>query len=189
MCGEYGEQTFRPHYHALLFGLDIPDIERFSVRRGYPVFRSALLSELWRCGNVELGSVTAASARYCAGYVLKQSGMPQPVDPSTGELMPVVKPYGRMSLRPGLGDGWIRRFYPEVFTHSACYSQDRAFGIPRRFKSILEEVDPGAFETLQAEAVAKAQVSPDLTRARLAVRERVQLAKLNRLSEVRDHAI
>lgn len=25
MCGEYGEQFRRPHYHALFFGLDFPD--------------------------------------------------------------------------------------------------------------------------------------------------------------------
>jgi len=189
MCGEYGEQTLRPHYHALLFGLDIPDIERSGVRRGYPIYRSELLSRLWQAGHVEIGSVTPASARYCAGYVLKQSGLPQPVDPGTGELMPVVKPYGRMSLRPGLGSDWIRRYYPEVFAHGACYSQDQAFRIPGAFSDILSNIDPVAFESLQAAAIEKASASPHNTSARLQVRERVQLAKLAKLKEVRDYAV
>lgn len=189
MAGEYGEQTLRPHYHALLFGLDIPDVDRFGVRRGYPVFRSRLLSDLWRKGHVELGTVTASSARYCAGYVLKQCGMPQPVDPETGELMPVAKPYGRMSLRPGLGDGWIRRYFPEVFAHGACHAQDQKFRIPGRFRDILSEIDPTAFESLQARAIEIARQSPDTSRARLQTRERVQLAKLAQLREVRDHAV
>jgi len=189
MCGEYGEQTLRPHYHALLFGLAIPDIQRFGMRRRHPVYRSQVLTDLWRLGHVEVGSVTAASARYCAGYVLKQSGTPQPVDQSTGELMPVVKPYGRMSLKPGLGDGWIRRFYPEAFAHGACYSQDQRFSIPGRFRDILSELDPQAFETLKQAAIAKALASPDNSRARLEVRESVQLGKLSKLREIRDHAV
>jgi len=91
MCGEYGEQTQRPHYHALLFGLDIPDIDRFSVRRGYPVFRSEKLSQLWGRGIVELGSVTPQSARYCSGYVLKDCSAPQVLDEETGEIRPVFQ--------------------------------------------------------------------------------------------------
>jgi len=189
MCGEYGEQTLRPHYHALLFGLAIPDIQRFGMRRRHPVYRSQVLTDLWRLGHVEVGSVTAASARYCAGYVLKQSGTPQPVDQSTGELMPVVKPYGRMSLKPGLGDGWIRRYYPEAVAHGACYSQDQRFSIPGRFRDILSELDPQAFETLKQAAIAKALASPDNSRARLEVRESVQLGKLSKLREIRDHAV
>lgn len=189
MCGEYGEQTLRPHYHALLFGLDIPDAARVGLRRGYPIYRSERLTSLWKLGHVELGSVTASSARYCAGYVLKQSGMPQSVDAATGELMPVAKPYGRMSLRPGLGDGWIRRFYPEVFAHGACHSQDQRYRIPDRFRDILADISPGEFESLQARAIEKAQASPDLTSARLQVREQVQVAKLKTLREVRNHAV
>lgn len=188
MCGEYGEQTQRPHYHALIFGLDIPDIERYGVRRGHPVFRSALLSELWGLGLCEFGTVTAQSARYCAGYVLKDCRAPERVDESTGEVVSLKAPYGRMSLKPGIGDAWIRRYYPEVFTHGACYAQDSRFRIPDRFKDILDTIDGDAFEELQERAVEKALNSPDNTRARLEVRERVALANRARYREV-SHAL
>lgn len=189
MCGEYGEQTFRPHYHALLFGLRIPDADRFSVRGGYPVYRSEKLTSLWGLGLCEFGTVTAQSARYCASYVLKDSRPPERLDESTGELIALRKPYGRMSLKPGLGDAWIRRYYPEVFAHGACYSNDTRFRIPDRFKHILDGIDSEAFETLQRSAVEKALNSPDNTRARLAVRERVALANYSRLKEARTNAI
>lgn len=188
MCGEYGEQTHRPHYHALIFGLDIPDIERYSVRRGYPVFRSAILSELWGRGLCEFGTVTPQSARYCAGYVLKDCRAPERLDESTGEVVPLKAPYGRMSLKPGLGDAWIRRYYPEVFTHGACFAQDSRYRIPDRFKDILDDIDGDAFEELQERAVEKALNSPDNTRARLEVRERVALANRARYREV-SHAL
>jgi len=188
MCAEYGEQKQRPHYHALLFGLDIPDLDRFSVRRGYPVFRSEILTKLWGLGIVELGTVTPQSARYCAGYVLKDCRTPERLDENSGELVPLKAPYGRMSLKPGLGDAWIRRYYPEVFTHGACYAQDKKFRIPDRFKDILDDIDGDAFEELQERAVEKALKSPDNTSARLAVRERVALANRSRYKEV-SHAL
>lgn len=189
MCGEYGEQTYRPHYHALIFGLDIPDVEPFSVRRGFPVFRSSALAEAWGLGLVELGTVTAQSARYCATYVLKDAAAPERLDENTGELMPLVKPYGRMSLKPGLGDAWIRRYYPEVLAHGVCYSQDKQFVIPSRFKQILEDIDPEAFDNLKSEAIAKALASPDNTVSRLAAREGVALAKRNRYKETQSNAL
>lgn len=175
MCGEYGEQTLRPHYHALLFGLSLPDISRVGVRRGYPIFRSEKLSSLWKLGLVELGTVTAQSARYCATYVLKDSGSPETLDAYTGELMQLPKAYGRMSLKPGIGDAWARRYHPEVITHGACLANERRFPIPKRFKQIMEGIDPIRFEELIQTAIAKAQASPDNTGDRLAVRERVAL--------------
>lgn len=189
MCGEYGEKTHRPHYHALLFGLDLPDADRFSVRRGHPVYRSAIIERLWGLGLTELGTVTPQSARYCAGYVLKDSRPPEICDPFTGELSELPQPYGRMSLRPGLGDAWIRKYYPEVFTHGVCYSQDKKFPIPHRFKHILDEISPESFEDLQRLSIAKAMKSPDNTKARLAVRERVALASYSRLKEARSNEI
>jgi len=188
MCGEYGEQTQRPHYHALLFGLSVPDLDRHGVRAGYPVFRSHLLSELWGQGLCEFGTVTPQSARYCAGYVLKDCRTPERLNPETGELVPLTPPYGRMSLKPGLGDAWIRRYYPEVFTHGACYAQDSRFRIPDRFKSILDDIDSDAFADLQERSVEKALNSPDNTSARLAVREQCALAKHQRYKEV-SHAL
>lgn len=189
MCGEYGEQTHRPHYHALLFGLDIPDADAVSVRRGFPVFRSPTLEKLWGHGLLELGTVTAQSARYCAGYVLKSRTAPELVDEFTGELITLPKPYGRMSLRPGLGDSWIRKYFPEVFAHGACYSQDDRFRIPKRFKHVLEELDPDAFDELRNAHIEKAKASPHNTRDRLAVREEIALRRLSHYSEVQSDAL
>lgn len=186
MCGEYGEQNLRPHYHALLFGLSVPDAHHFGVRRGYPIFRSERLTKLWGLGHVELGTVTAESARYCATYVLKDARPPEVLDEFTGELVQLTRPYGRMSLRPGLGDAWIRRYYPEVFAHGVCYANDKQFVIPKRFKHILEDIDPQAFEQLKCTAIAKAQSRHDNSADRLAVREQVALSNRARYKENRD---
>lgn len=58
-CGEYGERTGRPHYHVILFGLDVPSAQ-------------VLVGQNWKLGNIKVGSVTSESIRYVAGYVQKK---------------------------------------------------------------------------------------------------------------------
>lgn len=59
ICGEYGDKTFRPHYHAILFGLSPNDSTH------------ELLRVAWNQGFVHIGAVTAKSAAYVAGYTCK----------------------------------------------------------------------------------------------------------------------
>ena len=68
MCGEYGEQFSRPHYHAIIFGYDFPDKVFWSRNNGYPLYRSRMLEELWPFGYCTVGDVTFESAAYVARY-------------------------------------------------------------------------------------------------------------------------
>lgn len=81
--GEYGDQSFRPHYHLAVFGLD-PG--------------SRFFKECWDYGFVYPGSLTLDSAQYVAGYVTKK--MTGKDDARLGGRYPE---FARMSLRPGIG--------------------------------------------------------------------------------------
>jgi hypothetical protein len=70
-CGEYGGQTKRPHYHAILFGIDFPDKQPFSERNGIVAYRSELLSQLWGNGNIDLSDATPGAIGYISGYGAK----------------------------------------------------------------------------------------------------------------------
>lgn len=64
-CGEYGENTERPHYHLALFGLSpVVDADRIS--------RSWFFTPDTPFGIVHIGEVTNESAQYVAGYVTKK---------------------------------------------------------------------------------------------------------------------
>lgn len=96
-CGEYGETTSRPHYHALLFGTDAED----EVRKA------------WRSGWVTVSEVTPARVSYTAGYCLKKVGYLDRkevrVDRETGEEYVFQPPFVQMSRRPGIA-GAARQF-------------------------------------------------------------------------------
>lgn len=56
-CGEYGEKTNRPHYHAIIFGASW--------------LNTALFEKSWGKGHVYLGDVNKDSIGYTVGYLLK----------------------------------------------------------------------------------------------------------------------
>lgn len=56
-CGEYGDESDRPHYHVCVFG----DEDLF-----YKILES------WTLGRIEVTPLTPFRCSYCAGYVLKK---------------------------------------------------------------------------------------------------------------------
>jgi len=73
MCGEYGGEHSRPHFHACLFGFDFPDKVQFKrVGGGAVIYRSSVLERLWLQGFSTIGAVTFESAAYVARYVMKK---------------------------------------------------------------------------------------------------------------------
>lgn len=84
LCGEYGDQTWRPHYHASLFGV------------GMEV--SDLVRSTWAKGHVMVTEFNETTAAYTAGYVVKKL-----TDKSDLRLEGRAPEFCRMSNRPGIG--------------------------------------------------------------------------------------
>nr|UQB76404.1 replication associated protein [Flumine microvirus 13] len=101
-CGEYGDTTQRPHYHAVLFGL--PECPGGPIERvGRKSFRCLCATcfavrETWNSGHTVVGNLTPKRAMYIAGYVVKK--MTHRLDPRLEGREPE---FARMSLRPGIG--------------------------------------------------------------------------------------
>lgn len=74
-CGEFGTRTYRPHYHAIVYGLPVNDLSRINVSKlGDNLYSSYKLNEIWGKGYVVVGNLTLKSCSYVARYTLKKSG-------------------------------------------------------------------------------------------------------------------
>lgn len=183
-CGEYGERTQRPHYHACLFGLDFY-ADRYYWRsiRGNPYYRSPLLERVWGKGHCEIGALTFQSAAYVARYCMKKQVPAQDdaryerFDPGTGELWRVRPEYCTMSRRPGLGSSWLEQYMTDVYPHDQVVHNGSRFRPPRYYDGKLPEAD---LEKLKAKRkLALSKQSSDRTEARLRTRENCMAARLS----------
>lgn len=185
MCGEYGEQFSRPHFHAALFGLWFPDLLPYKhLPSGSKIFTSELLSELWGNGFCSVGDVTFESAAYIARYVLKKVGNDVErlgtVDYSTGALSVKRAEFSQASRRPGLGYPWLERFHTDVFPRDEVVIRGVKMKPPRYYDGKAEDfLSLGGLLELESERLAKIDhASTDGTPDRLAVRELVTNARL-----------
>lgn len=86
LVGEYGDDSFRPHYHAAMFGIGREFQE--------------IMTQTWGLGFVHVGDLTMSSASYIAGYVTKK--MTAKDDERLNGRYPE---FARMSRDPGIGVG------------------------------------------------------------------------------------
>lgn len=189
-CGEYGEKTLRPHYHAILFGIAFPD-EKFYTRnaQGDSIRTSEVLDSIWSYGQCWIGDVSFESAAYVARYVTKKiSGPPAEahysrVDLTSGEIVQVEPEYATMSRRPGIGAGWFEKYERDVYPHDHVISRGRAVPPPKFFDRQLEKKNPRLLLYLKARRKLQAKKqSSNNTRERLAVREEIAYSKLKTLT-------
>jgi len=185
-CGEYGEHTSRPHYHAILFGLAIPDVRVVRQSEGGNYYESATLNALWGKGFVQLGDVTHDSAAYVAGYVQKKldgdlEAHYMSLDPSTGEINRRLPPYSTMSRRPGIGAGYVELYSDELLAHDNIVQKSKERAMPRYYEKRLELINPDRLEANKKARRDRANNSTEVqfnnTTSRLRVRETVAKAK------------
>ncbi|WNK13031.1 MAG: replication initiator protein [Microvirus sp.] len=187
MCGEYGEQFSRPHYHACLFGISLPDLVVYSeTGSGSTIYISKILDSLWPFGYASIGAVTFESAAYVARYVMKKVTGPRAADHyrrcivETGEMVDVVPEFTRMSLKPGIGASWIAKYSDDVYTTDACIIKGKRVKPPRYYDKYLALSDAFAAEYLEFERYTKAMlIGPDNTPDRLRTRQIVAEARLS----------
>lgn len=93
-CGEYGERTLRPHYHMILYGLTLKDLECY-LENG--IYQSEYLKQIWPLGFNTIGHVSVRSIRYVVNYILKSYN--------------VIKETGKKPIQlqsQGLGLGFVK---------------------------------------------------------------------------------
>lgn len=191
MCGEYGDEKGRPHYHACLFNVDFRDRKPIGKSAsGELFFESKVLADLWGHGNCSVQDLTAGTAGYCARYVMKKTLGDDAeyaysiVNDETGELIFRKPPYAAMSLKPGVGAKWLEKFgKTDVFAHDRCIQDGVERRVPKYYDRLLKRKDDQklAENALKREKLARLSVA-DNTDDRRLVREVVHEARVRNLT-------
>lgn len=173
-CGEYGEQTARPHHHAIIFGYRFPDRVCIKDSNGFKLYRSPLLEKCWTFGNSVVADVSFETCAYVARYVMKKI---------TGEFAKDhygdrVPDYCTMSRRPAIGRNWIETYESDVYPKDRCVVREGIIGLPPKyFDKWLEENRPEMFRAIKKARILSIDTENNSAN-RLRVREAVASAKV-----------
>lgn len=182
-CGEYGDTTRRPHYHAILFGIDFADKEKHSTNeQGDQIWHSETLNKIWGKGHCWIGSVTAKSAAYVARYIMKKvtgdkaSAHYQNLNLATGEIYDLLPEYITMSNRPGIGHSWFEQYAKDVFPSDTVIVGGKETLPPKYYLRKLAEQSEKAKARITAKRIRRAKKhsadsTPERLRARLICKE------------------
>lgn len=185
MCGEYGEQFYRPHFHACLFGVGFPDrVVHSTSGSGHDVFTSRTLERLWPFGFSSIGEVTFESAAYVARYVMKKVTGQAAEDhymrvvEETGQLVSVVPEFTHMSLKPGIGRGFYDKFRSDMYPRDYVVVNGQKVRPPKYYDRLEREDDQRAADMELLRYMKSFEYDADCAPHRLEAREKVTRARL-----------
>ncbi len=194
-CGEYGGQTKRPHYHAIVFGLHLNDLIKYkTVKEGdsyYTYYNSDSLQDTWLNGFVVVGEVTWESCAYVARYVTKKLSGEQADFYKKFNLAPE---FSDMSRRPGIArqyyDDHGKEIYDNAYINVSTPKGGRKFKPPRYFDRLFDIDCPGALDSLKErrKRSAEAAIQAKMKRTNLSpleIQEVEESAFLNKTKKLR----
>lgn len=195
LCGEYGDEAQRPHYHPIIFGFDWLH-DRYPWRKtksGHLVYRSPSLEKTWPYGHAEIGTVTMQSAGYVSRYILKKIGGDKAPEhytrthPLTGEINRVAPEFITMSTTPGIGAGWYDKYSGDAFPSDFVIIDGQKRPIPRYYTEKLKKASENdALKIKWARMRNSARHQDNNTPERLATREESQHLRSEKLKREHD---
>ena len=193
-AGEYGSQTHRPHYHAIIYGLKLDDLKfykRNSFPQNYDLYNSDWLTKIWSKGHVVVGNVTWDTCAYTARYIVKkQYGNAAEVY----DKYNFVPEFTQMSRKPGIG----RRYYEEekenikdcLLRNDMLFISDGSRTVeakpPKYFERLFDFDEPDLMPPLKEtrQKIAKDLTEIKLQQTSLGYQDMLKAEEANKLASV-----
>lgn len=211
MCGEYGDETHRPHYHYCMFNWDPADKKYLkTTETGNKLYTSEALDRIWGLGDCYIGDLTFESAAYCGRYCMKKL-----TGRRKSEYGSRVPEFSAQSRKPGVGAPWLAKWKTDVFPHDYCVINGKKVRVPKYYDSLIKQAEKpplmDQFETafgfwktddtgfpvwISKVKLSESEIrsgnrirsakkhSDDQTPERLLVRQEVHTAKITRLTRM-----
>jgi len=199
MCGEYGEESWRPHYHAIIFNYSFPDKLRVQMREvENPYYISTELSSLWPYGHHIIAEANFDTAAYVARYCTKKITGEKAHDhynriildwnEFTGEIfhyqeVDLEPEYATMSKKPAIGKEWFDKYKSDCYPSDFLIVDGRKVPIPKYYDKLLEMENAYLLKQQKAVRKVNAMLHPEEnTFMRLYQREKAKKAQIKSLA-------
>ena len=165
--GEYGEKDQRPHFHYLLFNLQVS------------MSTLPVIQEIWQNGIVDIRPVITPRINYVVGYFQKQMHLKHndrrlPTKPFMSRglgdayLTPATINYHRQHMDPFIKTHGNQRVPMPRFYKDKIFNYDELAEVNQKAQDFIDELDPQTdYEIVKSEEYKRALVKIDQRRALL----------------------
>lgn len=158
--GEYGDKSFRPHYHACIFGHAFTRNRVILRETPTLLWTCPELEQAWGHGNVSVGALNFQTARYTASYITKKLRSKQTyvrLDVLTGELIPLEQPKSIKS--DNLGKTWWKENGHFVSAHDYVVINGQKQKPPKAYDKWLGDKNKIPLQMIKDQRVDKSKTS------------------------------
>lgn len=192
LCGEYGGQTQRPHYHAIMFNLPIkPEnlkVYKIDKATGNVTYTCKEIEDIWGKGFITIGEVNWDTCAYVARYVMKKmKGWHSDESYYEKGMSPE---YVRMSRKPGIGLDFFTKNFQEIYEHDEIIIKGRkeqitAIKPPEYYDRLFRNNHPETMDAIKErrKIIAKSQNELKNALTSLSEKERLQVEQRTKVNK------
>lgn len=143
-AGEYGSQTHRPHYHAIVYDLPIKqeELKIYKKEKGFTYYNCEWLEKIWGMGHVILAPAEWRSMAYTARYTTKK------IYGRDGkkfyEELGIMPEQCAMSKNPAIGKQYYYDHAKDIYERDQIQLKNGKLVKPPRYFDKLFDIDHGA---------------------------------------------
>lgn len=156
-CGEYGEETSRAHYHAIVFGWKPTDLQllKKGARGSPPLYISEFVQSCWKLGYIVIGEVNFETCSYVARYVTKKMKGKEAESHYNGR----IPEFCQMSRRPGIAAGYWDKYKNDILVGDSIVYGNGKKARPCRFYDRRYDMEsPGDLQRIKEARKLAAQM-------------------------------
>lgn len=153
-CGEYGTEKQRPHYHLIIFNLQLPADSFYNPRVNWEnniYYQNKIIEECWTDGISNIAEANWETMAYTARYITKKINGNQSED--LYAMKGQRKEFFVASNRPGIANKYYEQNKEKIYKNDQIMIQNNK-GVhyvkpPDYFDKLYKAENPKAYEQLQ----------------------------------------
>lgn len=159
-CGEYGTETERPHYHLIIYNLEVPEDDLYKPRliNKNVYYQSKMVEQAWTPkgateprGICNICPATWNTIAYTARYITKKvNGSQKDEHYGSKGQMPE---FFRVSRMPGIGEEYYRQHWEEIYKYDKIIIHNREGTIqskpPKYYDELFKAEHPEEWKEIQ----------------------------------------
>lgn len=198
-CGEYGENTHRPHYHFIIFGLELNDLVFLKRSDNFNYYTSETISNAWSEYDNYTGERTSfgfhmvcevswETCAYVARYVTKKLNGTASEFYDTFNIQPE---FCVMSRKPGIGRQYFDDNAADILKYQniiiSTPNGGKEFKPPRYYDKLFDIIVPDEMAEIREirRRTAENATRMKLERTNLSYIELLEVAEQNKIAQTK----